>query len=351
MYLIHGGDWAGYQSEYGALPLDFSANTSPLGLPAGVKAAAVAALETADRYPDPLCRELRAALAERYGVLPGQILCGNGAADLIGRVVQALRPGRGMVTAPTFGEYAAALTRCGGGVREYPLRKEDGFAVTEGILSAITPETDVLFLCQPNNPTGRTVPRELLERILRRCGECGCLLVVDECFVEFLEHPEEVTMLGGLSSPNLLILNAFTKLYGMAGLRLGWCVSGNTELLERMREVGQPWPVSSVAQAAGLAALKETEYVGALRSLIRRERPVLAEGLRQCGCRVLPGEANFLLFRCPDRGLGAKLAREGILIRCCGNYSGLDNHWYRVAVRTPEENQRLLAAVRRGLVE
>ena len=349
MYQSHGGDWAGFQKEYGALPLDFSANTSPLGLPDGVKAAAAAALETADRYPDPLCRELCAALAERYDIPPAQILCGSGAADLIDRVVLAVKPNCGLVTAPTFTEYAAALARHGCMVREFLLREEKGFAVTVELLTAVTPEIAILFLCQPNNPTGRTVPRELLLRVLRRCEACDCLLVVDECFVGFLDRSEEVTMIGELSSPNLLILNAFTKLYGMAGLRLGWCVSGNTGLLERMRRAGQPWPVSSLAQVAGLAALNEEDYVQKLRALIRRERPVLAEGLEACGCRVLPGKANFLLFRCCDVDLKEKLAREGILIRCCGNYSGLDGHWYRVAVRTPEENQRLLAAVRRAI--
>lgn len=346
MDLIHGGDWAGYQREYGVPPLDFSANVSPLGLPAGVRAAAAAALETADRYPDPLCRDLRAALGERYQIPPGCILCGNGAADLIDRAVRAVRPGRGMVTAPAFGEYAAALARAGCGVVEFPLEEREGFAVTERLLSAVTPDLNILFLCQPNNPTGRTVPRDLLTRILRRCGEYGCLLVVDECFVGFLDCPELYTLAGELSDPNLLILNAFTKLFGMAGLRLGFCMSGNAALLEKMRRLGQPWPVSSVAQAAGLAALRETDYVGQLRALIRRERPVLTNGLAACGCRVLPGEANFLLFRCPDGELGAKLARAGILIRCCGNFSGLDAHWYRAAIRTPEENQRLLAAVR-----
>lgn len=342
MRLVHGGDWAGYRAEFGCDALDFSANVSPLGLPAGVAAAITNALPTADRYPDPLCRELRAALAGAEGVPADWILCGNGAADLIFRLALAVRPRRALLPAPTFAEYEAALQTVGCAVQRVFLREENEFAVTEEFIDAVTPETDVVFLCQPNNPTGQVTPPALVERLVRRCAECGAVLVVDECFLDFLPDRDAWTAKQFLrDAPQLIILKAFTKLYAMAGVRLGYALCGDAALLEKMRGAGQPWAVSSLAQAAGLAALQETAYAGAVRALIAEQRPRMAAGLRALGLRVMDGQANYLLFRAtPD--FGEKLRRRGAVVRSCANYPGLDAAWYRTAVRTAEENTRLL---------
>ena len=342
MRLVHGGDWAGYRAEFGCDALDFSANVSPLGLPAGVAAAITNALPTADRYPDPLCRELRAALAGAEGVPADWILCGNGAADLIFRLALAVRPRRALLPAPTFAEYEAALQTVGCAVQRVFLREENEFAVTEEFIDAVTPETDIVFLCQPNNPTGQVMPPALVERLVRRCAECGAVLVVDECFLDFLPDRDAWTAKQLLrDAPQLVILKAFTKLYAMAGVRLGYALCGDAALLEKMRGAGQPWAVSSLAQAAGLAALQETAYADAVRALIAEQRPRMAAGLRALGLRVMDGQANYLLFRAtPD--FGEKLRRRGAVVRSCANYPGLDAAWYRTAVRTAEENTRLL---------
>lgn len=342
MKLVHGGDWAGYRAEFGRDALDFSANVSPLGLPAGVAAAITNALPTADRYPDPLCRQLRAALAGAEGVPADWILCGNGAADLIFRLALAVRPRRALLPAPTFAEYEAALQTVGCTVQRVFLREENEFAVTEEFIDAVTPETDIVFLCQPNNPTGQVTPPALVERLVRRCAECGAVLVVDECFLDFLPDRDAWTAKQLLrDAPQLVILKAFTKLYAMAGVRLGYALCGDAALLEKMRGAGQPWAVSSLAQAAGLAALQETAYAGAVRALIAEQRPRMAAGLRALGLRVMDGQANYLLFRAtPD--FGEKLRRRGAVVRSCANYPGLDAAWYRTAVRTAEENTRLL---------
>lgn len=195
MELTHGGDWAGYAAQYGGMPLDFSANVSPLGLPQGVRQAVARALDGADRYPDPLCRALRKKLSGALGVPPQSILCGNGAADLIFRLALAEKPKRALATAPTFAEYEQALAVAGCTADRFFLREEEGFAVTEALLERIEPGLDILFLCEPNNPTGRTTPRALLLRILERCAACGTRLVVDECFNEFLDDPAAHTLL------------------------------------------------------------------------------------------------------------------------------------------------------------
>ena len=171
---------------------------------------------------------------------------------------------------------------------------------------------------------------------------------MDECFLDFLPESEALTAKKLLASPNLIILKAFTKLYGMAGVRLGYCLCSNTALLDKMQAAGQPWAVSGLAQAAGLAALDETVYVARVQALIAQQRPVLRDGLRALGLRVLDGSANYLLFQAPET-LGDILRQRGIVLRSCGNYPGLDGSWYRTAVRTAPENQQLIEALREVL--
>ena len=346
----HGGDWAGYQREYGALPLDFSANLSPLGMPEKVQAAAAEAIRIADRYPDPACRLLRQALSAHHGVPAEQIVCGNGAADLIYRLTAALRPKRVLLPVPVFTEYEIALRSLDCEVIRFPLWERDGFALTEKFLPHILPGLDWLVLCNPNNPTGRTAGPALLLRILDCCAETGTMLVVDECFNELLDEPEEHSLAGELNrNPQLILLRAFTKSHAMAGLRLGYALCGSAETTARLQDFGPPWAVSVPAQAAGLAALQESAYLDTLRTLLRDERPFLLQGLVDLGCRCIPGEANYLLFYSEETGLCEKLRRRGILLRDCRDFAGLRPGWYRAAVRTHEENLAFLQAMKGAL--
>jgi threonine-phosphate decarboxylase len=348
----HGGDIVGYSEEYQMQPLDFSANISPLGVPKNVRAAAAAALTEADTYPDPFCRALCKAIAEAEKLPPSAILCGNGAADLIYRLVLAQKPQKALVTAPTFSEYEAALAVVGCNITYHTLLPENGYRVTETLLDAIDNSIDILFLCQPNNPTGQAVERELMLSILERCSEKGVLLVADECFVGFLDEPSSFSLCDRLEhNRNLIILKAFTKLYGMAGLRLGYALSYDENLLKSMHQAGQPWSVSTVAQAAGIAALKETAYVEKVRRLIQTERPKMLYSLTKLGLHCLPPAANFIFFTADDNHLAEKLMPFGIMIRSCSNYRGLSDFDYRIAIRKPQENRRLLSALREALHE
>ena len=347
---VHGGDWAGFQTEYGTLPLDFSANISPLGLPEGVKEALISSVEDAEHYPDAQCRALKEALSNRHGVPHSAIVCGNGAADLIFRLVLMLRPHRALVAVPTFSEYENALRLSGCATEVFPLREENGFILTEDILDAVTEQTEMLFLCNPNNPTGRLISQELLLRILQRCEETGTYLLLDECFLDFARDGEEQSLLRLLpSSPHLVILRAFTKIYAMPGLRLGYAVCGSEKMASRLEAFSQPWPVSSLAMKAGLAALKVENYVNQVRAMVAQERAFLTEGLTGLGMRVVPGEANYLLFACGDEALAKKLRSEGILLRTSAGFTGLPACWYRTAVKTRRDNEILLQAIGRIL--
>lgn len=348
--LIHGGDWAGFENEYGMLPLDFSANISPLGLPESVRKAAEEALRTADRYPDPLCRKLRKALSEVHGVPEEQVVCGNGASDLIYRICRVLQPEKAAVLTPGFAEYERALRAAGCRAAPIPLLSADNFQVNESTVRLIPKSCELLFLCNPNNPTGLPPERGAVQLLLDRCRETGMWLIADECFLDFMENPEEHSLIPALrKTPELMVLRAFTKTWAMAGLRLGYALCGNRLLARGVQEDGPPWAVSSVAQAAGLATLGEQTVMQTLRTLISGERRRMLPALEAMGLRVIPGEANFLLFHSCDSELAGKLRQRGILIRDCRNFRGLSAGWFRIAIRTPEENNTLLAALREVL--
>ena len=326
--------------------MDFSVNTNPLGTPESVRLAAAEALQVMDRYPDPYCRELVSAVAAHEQLPESNILCGCGAAELIYSYCAAVKPQKALELAPTFSEYSAALETVGCQAERYVLSGETGFAVTEDFLEYLKGGCwDTLFLCNPNNPTGRLIEPALLKAAAEICGERGIRLFADECFLDLTDREEDSLKPLLSKYPNLLILKAFTKSYGMAGLRLGYCLSADGSLLAAMGKTVQPWNVSLPAQAAGAAACKETAFLKRARELIRIERTRLQQCLTELGIRVIPSEANYLLFYSP-LPLKDLLLEQGILIRDCSNYAGLETGWYRIAVRRQEENEKLITALK-----
>ena len=335
----HGGNIYSRQIRY-----DFSANINPLGMPCSVKEVLVRHIDDYAHYPDVNCTALKAAIAKHENVKAEQIVCGNGAADLIYRIVWTLKPQNALLPAPTFSEYEKALKSVPCKVHYYMLSEEFGFALQEEFLDKIR-GNDMLFLCNPNNPTGQIVQKEQIKRILTVCKESGCILVLDECFMDFVGnnrygawHLDE----------NVIVLKAFTKIYAMAGLRLGYCMCKDEKMAEAICSCGQCWSVSVPAQLAGMAALSEEEYVEQTVSLIARERKYLMDSLRKLGLRVYASEANFLLFF-SNAPLDVLLLKEGIAIRSCENYRGLRYGFFRIAVRSHEENKALIHAIERIL--
>ena len=329
-----------------AVTLDYSVNVNPLGLPPAVKKALTENLTYAERYPDIECRALKAALAKRYDLPEDYFLCGNGASELFELIVKAACPKSALVMAPTFSGYEKALSGAGVKPAYHYLSKADGFELTGAILKNIEAGPDIVFLCQPNNPVGRTIEPTLLEKIADACAEQKSRLIVDECFLEFTDRCEERTARRFLKK-NLYVtvVSAFTKVYAMPGIRAGYLMTADEEFIRRMKEAQTEWSVSGAAQTAGVAALSETAYVEEARKLIDRERAVMTRMLTELGLTVYPSEANFLLIE-TDRDIASPLLERGILIRHCANYEGLDEHYFRVAVKKPEENRVLLEILR-----
>lgn len=339
----HGGDIYGEE-----VLLDFSANTNPFGTPQGVLEAVRAALPELHRYPDPYCRKLTQAIADFEGVPREYILCGNGAAELIYAYCDAVRPESAVELAPTFSEYALGLDRVGCQMERYLLRQENGFAAGEDLpdfLEKTAPEA--VFLCNPNNPTGRCMDPTLLPKVLLYCRVQNVRLFVDECFLDLSDDGESLKAFLA-DNPNLFLLKAFTKSYGMAGIRLGYGLSSDAALLTEMSKAVQPWNVSSLAQAAGVAALEEQAFLQKTKALVGVERKWLKEQLEALGFWVCPSGVNFLLFQGPE-DLHLRLKQKKIAIRSCANFHGLGPDWYRVAVRRHEENEALILAIREVL--
>jgi len=337
----HGGDIYTHPVR-----LDFSANINPLGTPEAVFQAVKDSLPLLHRYPDPSCRELVQAISD-FEVLPEEtILCGSGAAELIFSYCRAVQPKKALLLAPTFCEYENALRTVGCGVEHFFLEENRGFAPTEAFLSCLEiTDAELLMLCNPNNPTGLPLEPSLLRKICELCRNRGIRLFVDECFLDLTENGKQLSLTGSLSQyPNVLLLKAFTKSYGMAGLRLGYCLSADKALLAAMSRQTQPWNISIPAQKAGVAALKETAFLEAARGIIHTQRPRLLKALTDLGLRPIPSKTNFILFY-SQRELYAPLLEKGIQLRKCDNYLGLGPGWYRIAVKREEENDALLSAL------
>ena len=337
---IHGGNIYQYEQV-----LDFSANLNPLGMPKEVRVAAMDAVIRSDHYPDPDCTALKEVISKREHVPTDQIICGCGAAELIYLVLQALRPCRALLINPSFTEYEEAVYATYSEFCYYETGPD--LTIKEDYLDALSRGIDVAFLGNPNNPTGLTCSREFLMRVLETCRKNKILLVLDECFLDFLPDKDAYEMTGALEGGYLLILKAFTKSYAMAGLRLGYGMTADKELLMRMEESRQPWSVSVPAQEAGVAALEEVDpkFLEETVQLVTRERSRLEEGLKRFGFTVFPGKANYLFFRSSRTDLKEALLKHGILIRDCSNYLRLKPGDYRIAVRTEAENTRLLEAL------
>lgn len=336
----HGGNLTKYPDF-----LDFSANINPLGMPESVKRAVIASAAECSRYPDPDCTALTRAIAVYDNLSPEQIVCGNGAADLIYRICYALRPKHAVVCAPTFSEYESALLAVSCEIRHYMLKESCGFHIQPDILTMLTPETDILFLCTPNNPTGQRIPPDLLCKIAEACRNAHIMLICDECFLRFSADAEQYSLRRCFDA-HCIILNAFTKLYAIPGLRLGYLCCGDPDLAERIRKTGQYWSVSVPAQKAGIAALHETEYVSRTVEFVTAARKKLAEELRRSGLQVYPSDANFLLLR-TDKRFAENMKQQRILVRSCSNFRGLSDSHFRIAVRTTDENAALIKAIRK----
>lgn len=343
----HGGlDYAALRAQ-GILPeevLDFSVNTNPFGPPPAVQEAIARAAIA--RYPDTRAGDLRERLAHINGLEPKQVLVTNGTAQAIWLLALAyLEPGdKVLILAPTFGEYRVASELMGARIERRWSRAEDGFRPdVEGAARWVKERRPrLVWLCNPNNPTGVYLGEEEVRLLLEACIEAGSLLAMDEAYVNFVEAAWDSAAL--LESGHLVLLRSMTKDYALAGLRLGYVVAP-ASVIEALGRVQPPWSVNAVAQEAGLAAFQDRRHVAHTIGILRAEATALRDALRAQGWRVVPSATHFCLVEVGDaRIVRDRLLREHrIQVRDCTSF-GLPR-FVRVAARRPEENERLLSAM------
>ena len=321
--------------------LDFSQNINPLGAPReALEAARQALYEESDRYPDLDYPELRGAIAAYLGVSAERIVPTNGGAEALFLAARAAGPGgKALVLEPTFSEYAAAARAAGLDIlRRVVRRREDGFRLDPSSLEDLD-GISLVFICNPNNPTGDALGRQEVLGMAERVREAGAVLVVDEAFADFSPEVSVADQVVG----SLWVVRSFTKFFAIPGLRLGCLVC---DAAGRIQALQPSWSVNAVAAAAGIAAVRDHSFAKASVTEVTRLRKDLFEALDAfAGLEPFPGTANFLLVRGPA-GLSEKLARRGVLVRGCEPFTGLGPGYFRVAVRGEEENERLIAAIR-----
>jgi len=352
----HGGTLFALAAALGIDPeslLDFSASINPLGPAPGVRSAVAAAFDRVVHYPEVGSPGLCRALAAYHALGEERIVVANGSTELIHLLprLTAKSSGRALLISPTFSEYAHALELAGWRIDYLCLSPEDGFTLDLAkVATELVRGYDLLFFCNPGNPTGRLYPVEKVAALYGLCSRSGCFFVLDEAFMDFAEEQSAKHRLPE-SDDDWLILRSMTKFFGFPGLRLGYAVA-SPALIVRLQQLLPPWNVGGLAQAAGLAALASREHCCRTREYVDVERERLGARLRALpGLTLFPGAANYLLLQIKcgmtAAALQEKLLAERLLIRDCSNFIGLDGRFSRVAVRTGEENERLLQALER----
>ncbi|MFW5982828.1 MAG: cobyric acid synthase, partial [Candidatus Brocadiia bacterium] len=326
--------------------LDFSANINPLGPPPWLRPLISRSLDRVVHYPDPDSTELVGAIARRHGISPGRVVAGNGTSQLIFTLCRIVERDRALVPVPAYIDYARAARRSGCDVTELPLRAADSFHPDFERIEDNLHDSDLVFLGRPNNPTGIGFKREALLRLAGR--HRGVLFIVDEAFIDFTPDQKGCA---GCAPENVVVLRSMTKFYAVPGLRLGYAVA-SADLARKLRNALPPWSLNVFAQRVGCRVLADVDYAERSVELVQRERGRLMRELQEMqGLTVFPGEANFLLVRIDTEATSAReLARRmlddhGMALRVCDNFGGLDDRFFRIAVRREEENRRLLAAL------
>jgi threonine-phosphate decarboxylase len=349
---VHGGELWDIEKKVG-LPreevMDFSSNINPLGPPPKALESIRNNLGQIQIYPDSNSKKLREAIAATFGGINSKnVIVGNGSTELIYLFAETFleKDDLVLIPAPTFSEYTNAVRKAGGKPRHLKLPKD--FQIEPDIFKNEIRDAKMAFICNPNNPTSILTPYDTLIEIIEEALEEEVLLFLDEDFLEFVDKNKKISLVDRVKEyPNLFILKSFTKIYGLAGLRVGYGIASE-EIIKLLSRAKMPWNVNYLGQVAAVVTLNDKEHLKKSRELIRLEKAYLIRELMGVkSCKLYPADANFIFINIRETGLTAaqlkeKMLKEGILIRDCSSFRGLDDYYIRVAVKTRKENERLV---------
>ena len=354
----HGGNIDKVAREYGHKPesiVDFSANINFLGPPEFIKEGIQNNIDWIKNYPEPQAESLKNLIALEYGLNRNQVVLGNGAVELLYKLTEVLKPEKVMIVDPTFSEYELASRAAGAEIVNFKLSSAEEFNFTRKKLDQLInsfSNIDLLFLCNPNNPTGKLLNQYQIDEILSEAASENVFLVIDEAFMDFLQKSEAYTAIDQLKNHNnLLILKSLTKIYAIPGLRLGFALT-NSELISKIENIRDPWSINYFAQLACRLIFTDTErreqYLAETLTELAKEKNYLYQNLNKIEkFKVYHPTANYIFIDLNKASFSSTeltnyLAEKAIMIRNCITYNGLDDNYIRIAIKSREDNCRLI---------
>ncbi|MGN0352748.1 MAG: pyridoxal phosphate-dependent aminotransferase [Roseburia sp.] len=356
---FHGSDLEKIEEIYGIKKeeiISFSANVNPLGVSPLLRTALSEKIDAITSYPDREYTSLRTCIAEYCGTEPENVIVGNGSTELISLFIQIEHPKKAMILGPTYSEYEREISLGGGTTLYYPLKEKDDFQLdVTDFTSHLNESIDLLVICNPNNPTSSSIPKKEMRQILDACKEHDIYVMVDETYVEFAEHPDEISAVSLTNYyNNIIILRGTSKFFAAPGLRLGYAITGNRDLIKSINTRKNPWTINSLAVVAGETMFRDTSYIKHTRDLITKERSRVYDILsKNPDFKVYRPDGNFILVKIlrddlTSQELFDRAIREKMMIRDCSTFPFLDNKYIRFCLMNPEDNDRLLACLTRN---
>ena len=350
---FHGSDLEKIESVYGIKKEDiisFSANVNPLGISPKLRKALADKIDAITTYPDREYTNLRKVIADYADTDYQNIIVGNGSTELISLMIQIEHPKKAMIIGPTYSEYEREISLGGGTSLYFPLKEEDDFLLNlDALFTQLNESIDLLVICNPNNPTSTAIKRKDMRKILDVCKQHDIFVMVDETYVEFADDTKELTAVPLTHYyNNIIILRGISKFFAAPGLRLGYAITGNKDLIKEINTRKNPWTINTLAEIAGELMFGDEDYIQATKELIIQERKRMFDLLsRHPKLKVYPPQGNFLLVRIltddvTSQDLFDHTIRRGYMIRDCSTFPFLDNHYIRFCVMMPEMNDKLI---------
>lgn len=350
---FHGSDLEKIEEIYGIKKEDiisFSANVNPLGVSPKLRIALAEQIDAITTYPDREYTSLRKCIAEYCGTEYENIIVGNGSTELISLFIQIEHPKKAMVIGPTYSEYEREIALGGGTTLYYPLREKDSFRLdVEDFIAHLNESIDLLVICNPNNPTSSCITRKDMRHILDACKQHDIYVMVDETYVEFADNMDEISAVPLTNYyNNIVILRGTSKFFAAPGLRLGYAITGNRDLIKAINTRKNPWTINSLAVIAGETMFQDTTYIEATKKLISSERARIYQLLQKHpDFKVYEPNGNFMLVRIlkdelTSQDLFERAICQGMMIRDCSTFPFLDHKYIRFCFMHPEDNDRLL---------
>ena len=359
---FHGSDLEKIEEIYHIKKEDitsFSANVNPLGISPLLRDTLAKHVDAITSYPDREYTQLRKSICAYTGANFENIIVGNGSTELISLFIQTTHPKKALILGPTYSEYEREISLEGGHTLYYPLKEENNFQMdVEDFCRQLNDSLDLLVLCNPNNPTSTAVARKDMRKILDCALQHGISVMVDETYEEFTPEGSKISSIPLTNNyNNLIVLRGISKFFAAPGLRLGYAVTGNPDLLKYINTKKNPWTINSLAEIAGCIMFSDKDYINKTKALISGERQRMYDTLSSWKTvKVYPSCTNFLLVRILREDVTSDMVfdhciRKGLMIRDCSTFPFLDSSYIRFCVMSPEKNDELLEAFREILGE